>query len=120
MGERLPALGRMHQGLRLGRQSALPALHGARADGARKGEAAVQRRGGVEEFRKVAREVNHISRLQLDDALLARLGQDAKRPAADGELPDFVFYTGCNVLKTPHIALLRARHHGRARRRATR
>ena len=21
-------------------------------------------------------------------------------------LPDFVFYTGCNVLKTPHIALL--------------
>ena len=71
-----------------------------------KGEAAVQRRGGVEEFRKVAREVNHIARLQLDEALLARLGQDAKRPAADGELPDFVFYTGCNVLKTPHIALL--------------
>src|SRR6476619_4761746 len=27
--------------------------------------------------------------------------------AADsGELPDVVFYTGCNVLKTPHIALL--------------
>jgi Fe-S oxidoreductase len=23
-----------------------------------------------------------------------------------GEAPDFVFYTGCNVLKTPHIALL--------------
>jgi len=70
-----------------------------------KDDAATQRRGGVEGFRKVARDVNHISRLQLDDALLARLGQGAKRPASD-ERPDFVFYTGCNVLKTPHIALL--------------
>ena len=46
--------------------------------------------------------------LQLDDELLQRLGQNAKQPAANGEdeMPDFVFYTGCNVLKTPHIALL--------------
>jgi Fe-S oxidoreductase len=78
-----------------------------------KGEAATQRRDGVEGFRKVAREVTHISQLQLDDALLARLGQGAKRPAAADSVgnnadarPDFVFYTGCNVLKTPHIALL--------------
>ncbi|HEY2230710.1 MAG TPA: (Fe-S)-binding protein [Xanthobacteraceae bacterium] len=62
-----------------------------------------RRRHGVENFRKVASEVNHISRLQLDDALLQRLGQ---KPAAPGLVPDFVFYTGCNVLKTPHIALL--------------
>jgi hypothetical protein len=34
------------------------------------------------------------------------LGQKpASRPVTD-ELPDVVFYTGCNVLKTPHIALL--------------
>ena len=73
-----------------------------------KDDVATQRRGGVEGFRKVARDVTHISRLQLDDALLARLGQGAgKRPAAASETrPDFVFYTGCNVLKTPHIALL--------------
>jgi Fe-S oxidoreductase len=74
-----------------------------------KDDMATQRRGGVEGFRKVAREVTHISRLQLDDALLERLGQGAKRPAAadSGDArPDFVFYTGCNVLKTPHIALL--------------
>ena len=71
-----------------------------------KNDATTQRRGGVESFRTVARDVTHLSRLQLDDALLARLGQGAKSPAADGELPDFVFYTGCNVLKTPHIALL--------------
>ena len=71
-----------------------------------KNDAVAQRRGGVESFRTVARDVTHLSRLQLDDVLLARLGQGAKSPASDGELPDFVFYTGCNVLKTPHIALL--------------
>jgi Fe-S oxidoreductase len=64
-----------------------------------------QRRQGVEGFRKVARDVTHISRLQLDDALLARLGQTQGNGPQDGT-PDFVFYTGCNVLKTPHIALL--------------
>src|SRR3984957_11209728 len=68
-------------------------------------DAATQRRNGVMGFRNVAQEVNHLSKLQLDDALLERLGQGGKRPGA-GELPDFVFYTGCNVLKTPHIALL--------------
>jgi Fe-S oxidoreductase len=63
------------------------------------------RRKGVEGFRDVARNVNAMTRIQLDDALLARLGQDAQKPAADTPA-DFVFYTGCNVLKTPHIALL--------------
>jgi heterodisulfide reductase subunit D len=84
-------------------------LHMTRVAMARaKNDETTQRRGGVEGFRKVARDVNHMARLQLDDELLARLGQGAKRPASDGEdaLPDFVFYTGCNVLKTPHIALL--------------
>jgi Fe-S oxidoreductase len=69
-----------------------------------KEQAAEQRRQGVEGFRKVAREVMHLSRMQLDDSLLARLGQKATEPR--GVAPDFVFYTGCNVLKTPHIALL--------------
>jgi heterodisulfide reductase subunit D len=66
-----------------------------------------QRRGGVEGFRKVAREVAHISRMQLSDEVLARLGQKPSgREETREEPPDFVFYTGCNVLKTPHIALL--------------
>jgi heterodisulfide reductase subunit D len=94
-----------------------------------KNDVAAQRRGGVESFRKVASDVTQLSRLQLDAVLLARLGQGVKpraRPNSppqagegtlvsppppagegrEGELPDFVFYTGCNVLKTPHIALL--------------
>jgi heterodisulfide reductase subunit D len=71
-----------------------------------KKEEVAQRRDGVEAFRHVARDVNHIARLQLDDALLQRLGQGATQQTADAGPPDFVFYTGCNVLKTPHIALL--------------
>ncbi len=73
-----------------------------------KKEAAAERRSGFDAFRLVARDVPHIAKIQLDDALLARLGQGAKgkAPRAAGEKPDFVFYTGCNVLKTPHIALL--------------
>jgi Fe-S oxidoreductase len=71
----------------------------------RKNEEKEQRRQGVEGFRKVARDVTHISRMQLDDELLARLGQKAESGEEDATPPDFVFYTGCNVLKTPHIAL---------------
>jgi heterodisulfide reductase subunit D len=85
----------------------------ARAAMARsKNDAAVLRKKGVDGFRHVARDVNAISKIQLDDALLARLGQGKPNnpPALAGEgregAADFVFYTGCNVLKTPHIALL--------------
>jgi Fe-S oxidoreductase len=67
---------------------------------------AAQRRNGVEGFRKVAREVAHISQMQLSDEVLTRLGQKPGGSPAPDTVPDFVFYTGCNVLKTPHIALL--------------
>jgi heterodisulfide reductase subunit D len=70
-----------------------------------KNDAATMRRSAVEAFRQVARDSNHIVRLQLDETLLERLGQGAKS-SPKAEPPDFVFYTGCNVLKTPHIALL--------------
>ena len=64
-----------------------------------------RRRQGVEAFRKLNRDVTVLSRLQLSDEVLERLGQ---KPSARNEVgtPDVVFYTGCNVLKTPHIALL--------------
>jgi Fe-S oxidoreductase len=65
-----------------------------------------QRRRGVENFRKVVRESSTLSRMQLGDEMLARLGQGKDAPADPVSPPDFVFYTGCNVLKTPHIALL--------------
>jgi Fe-S oxidoreductase len=66
-----------------------------------------RRRRGVEGFRLVARDVVALSRMQLPDAELARLGQvPTSEPDHRGEPPEVVFYTGCNVLKTPHIALL--------------
>src|SRR5262252_7755512 len=65
-----------------------------------------QRKAGVNGFRLVARDVAHQSKMQLTSTQLARLGQNPTAERAGGEPPDVVFYTGCNVLKTPHIALL--------------
>jgi heterodisulfide reductase subunit D len=65
-----------------------------------------RRRQGVQNFRNLSQDVVTLSRLQLDQTVLERLGQGSATVAAPGEAPDFVFYTGCNVLKTPHIALL--------------
>jgi Fe-S oxidoreductase len=66
-----------------------------------------QRKLGVDGFRLVARDVMQLSRMQLTDAQLARLGQDPRTADEErAEPPEVVFYTGCNVLKTPHIALL--------------
>jgi len=71
-----------------------------------------QRKKGVENFRMVADGTNVLVRMQLSANELTRLGQKATArlesgsTVKPGERPDFVFYTGCNVLKTPHIALL--------------
>jgi hypothetical protein len=77
-----------------------------------KSEAPARRREGVNGFRSMAEGVNVIAKMQLTPEQLLRLGQTgsgralAAAPDDGGERPDFVFYTGCNVLKTPHIALL--------------
>jgi heterodisulfide reductase subunit D len=65
-----------------------------------------RRRQGLEKYRDLGRDVSVLSHLQLDSEVLERLGQKSAMVATPTELPDFVFYTGCNVLKTPHIALL--------------
>ena len=67
---------------------------------------AERRRRGVDRYREVSREVTVLSRLQLDTEVLERLGQKSAAASAPAAPADFVFYTGCNVLKTPHIALL--------------
>src|SRR5436305_12831289 len=56
-------------------------------------------------FQTMSRAVRILSRLQLPPEALARVrGQSAEQPRQSP--PDVVFYTGCNILKTPHIALL--------------
>ena len=56
-------------------------------------------------FGGMSRGLSVLTRLQMPPATLAKfgvLGDDAH----DEPPPEVVFYTGCNVLKTPHIALL--------------
>lgn len=61
---------------------------------------------GVKVFNAMSRGVKVLSRLQLSPAELARINPGPHRDASRTAPPELVFYTGCNVLKTPHIALL--------------
>src|SRR5438105_3769526 len=54
-------------------------------------------------FQTMSRGVRVLSRLQIPPETLARFAP-SREPRRSP--PDVVFYTGCNVLKTPHIALL--------------
>jgi heterodisulfide reductase subunit D len=65
-----------------------------------------RRRQGTEKYRDLGRDISVLTQLQLNDEVLVRLGQKSASASVPAEPPDFVFYTGCNVLKTPHIALL--------------
>ena len=74
----------------------------ARSAAARGQTAQERRRKGTVNFKGMTKGVRVLSRLQLPPEDLARFehGRDATGPV------DVVFYTGCNILKTPHIALL--------------
>ena len=64
-----------------------------------------ERRGtGRAGFKKMSSAVKVLSRLQLPADLLAGLTQPSATESDPA--PDIVMYLGCNVLKTPHIALL--------------
>jgi Fe-S oxidoreductase len=64
--------------------------------------AGIRRQTGFARFGAMTKGVRVLSRLQLPPGTLARFaGQET-----DDEPPEVVFYTGCNVMKTPHIALL--------------
>ena len=69
----------------------------------RRADAATRRKDGFARFGAMTRGVRVLSRLQLPPDLLARFRPEEDAP---GEAPEVVFYTGCNLLKTPHIALL--------------
>jgi Fe-S oxidoreductase len=75
------------------------------ASKAKQGEEAV-RRAGQEYFSALSRGTRIISRLQLAPEVLGKVSPPLKRAEEYGAKPDIVFYTGCNVVRTPHIALL--------------
>ena len=72
---------------------------------AKLGDAAV-RRAGQQYFSIMNRGTRLISRMQLAPEVLARLNPPLRRDGEYAAQPDIVFYTGCNVIKTPHIPLL--------------
>lgn len=75
-----------------------------------------RRKDGFANFGKMTAGVRVLSRLQLPADLLARFRpeplpqggkEDTSFPQDDkDDAPEVVFYTGCNLMKTPHIALL--------------
>jgi len=69
----------------------------------RRNEAGARRRDAFARFGAMTKGVRVLSRMQLPPELLARFRAD---DADDDTAPDVVFYTGCNLVKTPHIALL--------------
>ena len=68
--------------------------------------AAEVRRSAQEYFNAMGRSTRTISRLQLPPEMLARLAPPLRAAEEYTVQPEIVFYTGCNVIKTPHIALL--------------
>jgi Fe-S oxidoreductase len=64
------------------------------------------RRSAHQYFSTMNRGTRMISRLQLSPELLERLSPPLRAAAQYERAPDIVFYTGCNIIKTPHIALL--------------
>lgn len=63
-----------------------------------------RRAAGAQGFRTMSKAVRVLSRIQMPASILARFdAQDVPGEAGHAEL---VFYTGCNLRRTPHIALL--------------
>jgi heterodisulfide reductase subunit D len=69
----------------------------------RRTDAAARRRDAFARFGGMTKGVRVLSRMQLAPDLLSRFRAD---DTDDDRPPDVVFYTGCNLIKTPHIALL--------------
>jgi heterodisulfide reductase subunit D len=61
-----------------------------------------RRQTGFTRFGAMTKGVRVLSRLQLPPDTLARFRAEDD----GGPVPEVVFYTGCNVMKTPHIVLL--------------
>jgi heterodisulfide reductase subunit D len=67
---------------------------------------ASERRAAAQKgFTTMSQGVKVLSRLQLPAELIAQVTRSAHAATPDAQ-PDVVLYLGCNVMKTPHIALL--------------
>lgn len=57
----------------------------------------------VQSFRSMAQSIRVVSRLQMSSSQMSRLRPAKTRSDAT---PDIALYTGCNIMKTPHILVL--------------
>ena len=78
----------------------------ARRETRRRTGAAEVRAKGRASFGTMSHAVRAFSRLQLPAEILARVNPASAKAGPSTAAPEVVYYTGCNVLRTPHIALL--------------
>ncbi len=69
-------------------------------------DAGTRRANGVKKFTTMSNSVRMLSRLLTTPEQLARVNPRPDKREMPAVAPEVVFYTGCNVLRTPHIALL--------------
>ncbi|MGI9414809.1 MAG: (Fe-S)-binding protein [Hyphomicrobiales bacterium] len=71
----------------------------------RQGEAET-RANGRASFGTMSNGVRALSRLQLPPDVLAKIHPASSKQSTQNEAPEVIYYTGCNMLRTPHIGLL--------------
>ena len=76
----------------------------ARRTLSRRNDLSDRKDAGKTAFQAMSRGVKVISRLQMPPDVMERLSPSSHPARRDA--PDVVFYTGCNMLKTPHIGLI--------------
>lgn len=61
---------------------------------------------GRQSFGTMSNAVRALSRLQLPADVLARINPASAKAETSEPAPEVIYYTGCNMLRTPHIGLL--------------
>ena len=64
------------------------------------------RANGRSSFGTMSNAVRALSRLQLPQDVLSRIHPASSKQGTRTDAPDVIYYTGCNMLRTPHIGLL--------------
>lgn len=64
------------------------------------------RANGRASFGTMSNAVRALSRLQLPQDVLTRIHPASSKRDAHVQAPEVIYYTGCNMLRTPHIGLL--------------
>jgi Fe-S oxidoreductase len=78
----------------------------ARLEARRCSGEAVTRAKARAHFAAMSNAVGAFSRLQLPPDMLARINPASSKDSEHHASPEVVYYTGCNMLRTPHIGLL--------------